>query len=431
MRLKVVSPPLFELMPEIEEKHPKQADFIASPARHLAMIGGIGSGKSQGGAIRALRAAYGYVGDEKIPTPNLGVVTAPTYPMLRDASLRTFKEVAGDYIADFNKSDGVMVLKNGSEILWRSVSDPDNLRGPNISWWWGDESAMYGSTVRNIMVGRLRQFGQLGYDWQTTTPKGRNHVWQVYVRDHQAGDPDRASAGWRMIRVHSRDNGFVDASFYDALADVYHGDFALQELAGEFVAFAGLIYHQFDRDKHVQRVIPTVFRRIVCGVDWGFANPGAMLVVGYDGDGRGYVLEEVYKRRQRIEEWAVEAHRLHTKWRVETFYCDPSEPDYIRELNKQVGVNAVGANNSVNPGIQAVQARLVFREDDRARLVVHPDCGNLITEFEQYQWASDRDGVHRDVVNKTNDHAMDALRYAVMGQDGGNETIVTVGNYAN
>jgi phage terminase large subunit len=426
----VSSPPLFDLLPVVGERHPKQHDFIVSEDRHLAMVGGIGSGKSRGGAVRALRAAYGWIGDVRIETPNLGVVTAPTYPMLRDATIRTFKGVASAYIESHNKSDNIITLKNGSEILFRSTSDPDTLRGPNISWWWGDESAMYASMVRNIMVGRLRQFGELGWDWQTTTPKGRNWLWQVYVRDH--GE----TAGWRLIRVHSRDNGFVAKEFFDELELVYHGDFAQQELAGMFVAFEGLVYHLFDRDKHTRRSgFPTVFKRVVAGVDWGFANPGVMLVIGIDGDGRAWVLEEVYQRRRRVEEWAVEAHRLHNKWMVDTFYCDPSEPDYISALNKQPGVRAVGANNSVNPGIQKVQNRLVMQETGHGErlpmLVVHPDCGHTVTEFEQYVWDSDREGNKRDVVVKSNDHCMDALRYGLMGEDSGKRTETIVSSYVD
>jgi phage terminase large subunit-like protein len=409
------SPPLFVLLPAIAERHPKQWGFIMSEDYHLGMIGGISSGKTRGGGIRALRASYGWIGNKRIETPNLGIVTAPTYPMLRDASLRTFKEIAGDYIEDHNKSEGVTLMKNGSEILWRSVSDPDNARGPNASWWWGDESAMYSPIVRSIMVGRLRQFGALGYDWQSTTPKGRNWLWQTYVRDH--GD----TPGWKMIRVHSRDNGFVASEFYDELEAVYHGDFAAQELAGMFVAFEGLIYHLFDRDRHVRNSgFPSSFKRVVCGVDWGYTNPGVMLVVGFDGDDRAWVLEEIVQRRRGIESWAVQAHELHNKWRVESFYCDPSEPDFIRALNAQAGVSAMGANNRVTTGIQKVQSRLAVQGDHLPRLIVHGSCGHTISEFEQYQWLANRDGSRRDVPTKVNDHTMDALRYAIMGQDSGN-----------
>ena len=81
------------------------------------------------------------------------------------------------------------------------------------------------------------------------------------------------------------------------------------------------------------------------------------------------------------------------------------------------GVSAVGANNRVNPGIQKVQDRLIVRGDHVPRLSVSAECGHLISEFEQYQWAKSKDGTLRDVVEKQNDHAMDALRYAIMSED--------------
>jgi len=402
------NPPLFDSMREIDERHPKQAEFIRANDKHLAMIGGIGSGKTRGGAMRAIRAAYGWIGQERIDTPNLGIVTAPTYPMLRDASLRTFYEVADRYIEGMNRATGEMRLKNGSEILWRSTSNPELLRGPSAAWWWGDEAAMYGKDVRNIMIGRLRQGGKMGHDWLTTTPKGRNWLWQVYVRD-----PRR---GFKIIKVRSADNLFLEVEIVEEWQASYAGDFALQELEGEFIAHEGLIYQLFDRDRHTRVVMPVSFKRVIAGVDWGFAHPGVILVVGIDYDGRAYVLYEAYQRQRRIEEWASLAKDLRNTWNIETFYCDPSKPDYIKEFNKQAGVKALGADNTVETGIQKIQNRLVIQADNQPRLMVSREAANTIIEFEQYQWASNTSGI-RDVPMKVNDHAMDALRYAIMGED--------------
>ena len=110
-----------------------QNRFVTSEAHHSAMVGGIGSGKTQGGAVRALLAAYGQIGRVKIPAPNLGMVTAPTYPMLTDSTLRTFREVAGDLIdarASAFAAPMHVVMRNGSEILFRSADHPETLRGP-------------------------------------------------------------------------------------------------------------------------------------------------------------------------------------------------------------------------------------------------------------------------------------------------------------
>lgn len=390
--------------------HPKQGEFVGTAAHHAAFVGGIGSGKSVGGAVRALMASQGYIGKQRrLQTPNLGVVTAPTYTMLADASIRVFLDMAGDAVRRYYKSTNDLraLMVNGSEVLFRSTDNPDHLRGPSIAWWWGDEGAMYPPTVRKIMIGRLRQYGQLGYDWLTTTPRGRNWIWQTWVRDH-ANDPD-----YFIKQATSADNTFLDREIIAAWEQEYVGDFAAQELGGEFVAFSGLIYSEFDRRQHVTVQQPETWQYTVAGVDWGFANPGVIVVGAVDSDGRVHIVHEEYQRQRHIDEWATIAKQLKDTWNIRTFYCDPAEPDYIKKF-KDAGCKAEQANNTVTTGIQTVKARLIRQADKRPRLMLHASCAHLIDEFEMYQWAENKHGL-RDEPVKAHDHAMDALRYLCMG----------------
>lgn len=390
------------------EMYSRQMAFVMSGARHLAFVAGIGSGKTYAGCVRALRAAYGMVGDVPVRTPNLGVITAPTYPMLRDATIRTFEEVGDGHIERFNRSAGEMTLKNGSEILWRTADTPDRLRGPSITWWYGDEAAMYRPNVRKIMIGRLRQFGMQGYEWLTTTPRGRNWLYQVFAAEQKSG--------YELVRASSLDNVYLAD---DVIADwqrEYTGDNARQELMGEFVAYQGLVYDRFSRDVHaVQDVMPVGQRvRVVCGVDWGYANPAALIVVAQDGDGRYCVLDEYVERQRRPEELARVAVELRTRWGVEMFFCDPSSPQNIQLFNN-AGLRATGANNAVLDGINRVQGSLVVRPDGLPTLTIWRGAERLLTEFEGYSWVETRDGQSHDAPVKANDHALDALRYAIMG----------------
>lgn len=395
--------PIFDL-------HEKQRQFVYSESHHAAFIGGIGSGKSWAGCARAILASMGSVGGRAVPVPNLGMITAPTYPMLRDATLRTWLDLAEQYVPGFtrdmlNKGEMVARLPNGSEVLFRSTEHPERLRGPSLAWWYGDEGALYTPVVRRVMVGRLRQGGALGYDWLTTTPKGRNWVWQTYAR--------QAREGYMLVTATSAENVFLDREIIETWETEYAGDFARQELLGEFVAFEGLIYAEFETLRHVSRTRPETFKRVVAGVDWGFANPGVIIVVGSDGDGRLWVLAEAYERRRRVEEWTDVAAQMRDQWGIEAFYCDPSEPEYIRAF-KERGLKAEGADNRVLPGIQMVKNALATRADGTAGMVINPACVHVLSEFEQYQWAENRHGIKDEPV-KANDHAMDALRYAVMG----------------
>jgi PBSX family phage terminase large subunit len=332
-------------------------------------------------------------------------VTAPTYPMLRDASIRTFFEIAGDLVTDWRKSENIAVLRNGSEILFRSADKPDTLRGPNLTYWWGDEAAYYQSDVWRVMIGRLRQYGAQGYAWVTTTPKGRNWLYREFVQQQRAD--------YAIFNIRTTQNPFLDRAYVTGLQEAYTGDFARQELEGDFVAFEGLIYPEFNRDTHVTTEAAGQYAYYVAGVDWGYANPGVILVFGVDGDGRMTLVREEYQRQRRIEEWAALARALYDTFRIQTFYCDPAEPDFI-EAFRNVGCPATQANNEVLPGIQAVKNRLVLRGDGRPRLRLSAEAVNTAVEFEQYAWMENRDGV-RDAPKKTNDHALDALRYACMG----------------
>ena len=388
----------------------QQARFVSTSAHFAAFIGGIGSGKSYGGCIRGLLAAYGYIGTkQKIQTPNLGVITAPTYTMLNDATLRTFLEIAGGAVKAFNKNEMRAEMMNGSEVLFRSTDNPERLRGPNIAWAMLDEAAL--STVKawDVMIGRLRQFGNLGYLWLTTTPKGRNWIWQRFVQDKQQD--------YKLFKGTSRDNLTLDPAILEAWEAAYTGDFAAQELLGEFIAFEGLIYPEFNRSLHVSSAKADGFVNVVAGVDWGWTNPGVITVFGIDGDGRMWGLHEEYRRQRRIEEWASTALELRNTYGIKAFYCDPSEPNYIKALVEK-GCKAEAANNEVNTGIQKVKARLVKRLDNKPRLIFNNSFVYTFSEFDQYQWrpTSGNEGFKDEPV-KANDHALDSIRYAVMGID--------------
>lgn len=403
-------------------RYPKQAAFVSTPAHFSAFIGGIYSAKSYSGCIRAAMAAYGYIGNQAvIPTPNLGMITAPTYDLLNDATLRTFREIAGDLEADFNKNEMRMTLQNGSEVLFRSTSEPEKRRGPALAWAMMDEAALSPAVTFDILIGRLRQYEQLGYMWVCSTPRGQNWIWQKFIR---AKNPE-----YRLFRAKTRDNPYVAEEIIRAWEQSYVGDFARQELEGEFVAFEGLIYPEFSHDIHVpasfDAIKPKTFKQVWAGVDWGFTNPGTILVYGIDGDDRMWGLHEEYRRQRRIEEWAEKGKSLRDIHGINLFLCDPSEPDFIRAFN-EAGLKAVGANNEVIAGIQRVKSRLVKRPDGLPRILYPRTFVQSFKEYGEYQWKPGKGDDFQDEPLKTNDHCMDPTRYIVNELDDPKHQPVTV-----
>jgi phage terminase large subunit len=371
----------------------KQFAFVTCNERFTAFIGGIGSGKTHAGAVKSLR---------HIEPGTLGLVVAPTYPMLRDATLRTFIEVAERGIADFHKGEMRIVADCGGEVLFRSADTPDRLRGPNIAWAWIDEAALCPKQTWDIVIGRLRQHGKAGPCWVTSTPKGKN--W-LYERSNEM----------RIFKASTEDNPYLDNEFVQSLKAAYSGNFAQQELYAEFIGFEGLIY-DFDTNIHVCQRPADEMVRWLAGVDEGYTNPAVILAIGEDADGRLHIFKEYYRRNRLQDQVVSAAVEMRDEFGLEYFLVDSSAAGLIAAMHA-VGLPAWANKSRVLDGIAQIQNRLAVAGDGRPRLTVSPSCVNTIAEFESYCWKETRIGT-KDEPEKANDHAMDALRYAVAYVDG-------------
>src|SRR5688572_2783587 len=111
----------------------KQADFLAAETRLKAFCGGQGAGKSFVGSYDLL---------QRVQPGRLYEIVAPTFPMLRDATFRSFRSVAEmtHQLHDFKSTEFVATVQTRqggtAEVLFRSADGPDKLRGPNLSGVW-------------------------------------------------------------------------------------------------------------------------------------------------------------------------------------------------------------------------------------------------------------------------------------------------------
>lgn len=377
-------------------KHPRQDAFVFDDSRFTAFIGGIGSGKTYAGSAKVLRFC---------DRPTRGMIVAPTYPMLKDATIETLRDVVGPlWRSDkYNKSD--MTGQIGmAQVLFRSGDRPDRLRGPNLDWFWGDEIALCDRLVWQVGIGRLRRGGRAGPAWITGTPKGRNWVWEEFV------DKGHERDNYHIYHAKTADNPYLDEIFVADLHEAYTGFFAKQELEGQFVTFEGLVFDAFRRELHIKKP-PVELSAVVAGVDWGYTNPAVILVVGQDGDGRTYVIDEWYQRRKLIGEQIEAAHAMRKTWDIERFWCDASRPDNIKQFNL-AGLPASPYTGKRSEGIKEIRSRLAVMRDGLPRHFIAPHCLHTIAEMESYCNKQVK-GEYTDEPEKQNDHAMDSGRYAV------------------
>ena len=208
----------------------KQQLFLKSSALLRAFVGGIGSGKSWVGAYDVIKRAK---------PGRLYLVTAPTYPMLSDASFRSFVDVAqmlgvvqpGDVKISPPPS---IRLRTGAEVLFRSTDNPEMLRGANLSGAWMDEASLSKREALDILIGRLRQGGEMGWLSATFTPKGKVH-WTYKTFASGAADCE-------LIHARSDENPFLPPDFVANVRKRYTAQQVKQELGGAFIDGGGNHY---------------------------------------------------------------------------------------------------------------------------------------------------------------------------------------------
>jgi len=349
-------------------------------------VGGIGSGKTFVGSLWGIQQASN--------PGTLGLVIAPTYPMLRDVAWRAFLEIGGLAIAEKKRGEMILTVQGGGEILFRSADNPDRLRGPNIHWALLDEAALCPRETWDITIGRLRASGTAGPCRIVTTPKGRN--W-LYERQTEM----------TIFKAATEENPYLSPEFVSSLKRSYTGNFARQELYGDFVAFEGLVYSMFSRDVHVKTQEADQYKTRWMGNDEGYTNPSVILDVGIDADGRLHIFREWYRRGQLQDTVVVANVEWYNEIQPQGVVVDSSAAGLIAAM-RAANLPAIGHKGRVQDGISKVQNMLATAGDGRPRLTIDPACVQTIAEMESYCW---KEG--RDEPEKQNDHAMDTLRYII------------------
>jgi len=386
--------------------HKKQKPFHNSKAKFRAMITGIGFGKSAAGVNEVIKDAIMHPG-------TLNLIFAPTFPMLRNTTMREFfKFCPHEIIKDHKKTEHIVQLFNGSEIIYLSGDndrDIDRMRGLTLGSAYGDEIALAPRYIWDIIVGRLRDPNGSRRAWVTTTPKGRTWLHSLFIEKIDITNPE----DYEVFTGTSHDNPYTPEDYKQVLVDTYKGIFAKQEIYGQFVGFKGCVYSSFVRSLHVKKCANMDFKEIIGAIDWGFTNPMVGLLLGLDSDGRIYIFKEFYQSRVLVDDFAKILQNWKKDRQIDRFYSDPSEPQNIMVL-QNADLNIIGADNEIMAGINAVTSYIEKSDDGKPRLFIDPSCVNTIMEFENYRYPDENEG--RPVQEKPlkiHDHAMDALRYAI------------------
>lgn len=202
------------------------------------------------------------------------------------------------------------------------------------------------------------------------------------------------------------DNTFLDARYVKQIKETTpSGMFYDRGVEGLWVSGEGVVYPDFDREKHsitAEQVRQLRFDRVFAGVDWGWEHWGAIVVIGVTGK-RYYIIEEHAAQHRFIDDWILTARDIIARHGDISFYCDPARTEHVAAFQK-AGIRAYLANNRVLSGIEAVATLM---KNDLFR-IVYDECPRFRDEIYKYIWKK-----NSGEPLKENDDVLCAIRYGI------------------
>lgn len=461
--------------------------FMNSRAKIQVIGGGFANGKTAMACIKALRLAQEYPGSN-------GLMARSTYPKLNDTLRKEFlKWCPKKWIKSFpmsNNGSNTCTLTNGTTINFRYVQQQSrgeegatsNLLSATYDWIIVDQMEDPEIVYKDFLdlQGRLRGSTPYIGDDPTMPRTGprimvltcnptRNWFYKKIVQPihlfKQTGSispdliclrdekhrpilvDDKPQVLVDLIEGSTYENAHVlEKDFIQTLEATYQGQMRERFLMGEWAAYDGLVYPQFNE------VIHTVEHRDIMALwdhlhdsgynvplldayDFGISNPSCYLAAFMDNDGNVIIFDGFYKKELGVTQQAEKIRIIRNRWGMdqdERVFADPQifkrsggnlnggVGQTIAQLFDECGVPMRRGNNDILGGIVKVGAYLNLSRFHRnpftgeygaPHIYFSRELNFVIDEFGGYYWDKDNKGDSDDKPKDKDDHAMDTMKY--------------------
>jgi len=341
---------------------------------------------------------------------------------------RTERTLAGnvldpiqDYLGkrNFNYSTGThMAYMFGVPIQLYGASDiraEGKIRGLTGCKALGDEMTIWPKGFMNMLMTRLSVEDSRFHG--STNPDSPYHEIKTNYID-KAGVNDLKEFHFAL-----EDNPFLPKKYVQNLKKEFSGLFYKRFIMGEWVLAEGSIFDFFEEKE------PYVFKKgklpkakwYTAGIDYGTSNAFVCVLVGHNPDATPscWAEKEYYysgrdSNKQKTDlEYCEDLKEFFGEIRPRKIIVDPSATSFKVQASRSGLMGITDADNDVLNGI-ATHSRMLKNGD----FSVSDECGNSIREYMSYVWDEKAQDKGEDKPKKQNDHAMDAIRYALHTQFG-------------
>ena len=284
----------------------------------------------------------------------------------------------------WNRSDFTYTFETGSKIEFFSVDQPGKVRGPRRERLFINEANNVPYETFDQLEVRTKEF--IFLDW--------NPVSEFWYYDKVANRNDV-----EHLTLTYKDNEGLDQRIIEAIEQRKDrkGWWQVYGL-GQLGEVEGKIF----KDWQIIDDISHHARLERYGLDFGYSNDPTAIIAIYYYDG-GYILDEVCFQKGLSNKQIAD---ILNNQPPKLVIADSAEPKSIDEI-KSYGINILPAEkgkDSVNNGIQIVQDQ---------RISVTKRSINIIKEYRNYLWETDKEGGILNTPEHTFSHSMDAIRYGL------------------
>lgn len=323
-------------------------------------------------------------------TKTITSVVSESFPHLKRGAIRDFLAIMQEhrYYDDklWNKSDYTYTFETGSKIEFFSVDQPGKVRGPRRDRLFINEANNIPFESFEQLEVRTKEF--IIMDWNPS-----NEFW--YYSDVKTKRDDVEE-----LTLTYKDNEALDPAIVASIEarrnrpgwwKVY-GEGQLGEIEGRI--FTGWqIIDSIPHEARLERY----------GVDFGYTNDPTAIIALYYYNG-GYIVDEVLFAKELSNKQIAEV--LLNQPKKAMIIADSAEPKSIDELRMyQLNVQPT----TKGPG--SVLQRIQMAQDQQ--ISVTKNSVNVIKEYRNYMWETDKDGRRLNEPEHLWSHSMDAFTYAM------------------
>ncbi len=421
------------------KKHRKQMAFHRCKKRNRWVFGGNRSGKTECGAVEAVWLARGIHPYKKNRKDVFGWVVSLSTQVQRDvAQDKILKYLNKRYIVDVIMTSGKkdspesgiidqIKVRNEfggiSTIGFKSCDQGrEKFQGASLDFVWFDEEPpkeIYDECL-------MRLIDKRGYMFGTMTPlKGLTFVYdEIYLNSKNNPEVWYEFMEWA-------DNPYLSKKEIKLLGESMPEDMLQSRRYGRFCSNQGLVYSEFDENECVIEPfsVPVEWQDKI-SIDPGLNNPLSAHWYAVDFDDNVYVVAEHYEAKRDIDYHSKMISNISDKlgWKrdgngkLDALIDSAAEQrtlsgmKSVRELFYERGINAsTKVDKDLFGGIARVKSYL--NKESARRLYIFKNCVNMIREFKSYWWGEG------DRPKKTDDHAMDELRYYLSTRPANNKPL--------